>query len=391
MSASITFFPVGNGDMTLIETATGRKILIDCNIRDKSKFPDVIAQLKERLTKNADGRYFIDLFIWTHPDNDHCLGVAENFHLGKVEDFPKLKEKILINEIWASPLVYKRASTNHTLSEDAKSLNTEIKRRVEYYKSNKYSSIPVGEQVKLITEFDEEKTSEIPNIVVKLDDLTSSINNSYDSSIAIRVLGPSPFSEIEEDILAKNHSSIIANIALKSSNSYAQKEYRFLVGGDAEVECWKHLWNRLNTPYANKTEWLNYTVLLAPHHCSWHSLSFESWSGEKEKGKVAQVCEEAKSALCKVAQDGFIIAASQTIEDNDIDPPCIGAKKAYIGFLDGKDKQFLCVQDHLNADKENIPLVIDLHDDGPKVRSIKSIFNVAPSSPVNRDTSGGYA
>ena len=33
MTATITFFPVDNGDMTLIELESGRKILMDVNIR----------------------------------------------------------------------------------------------------------------------------------------------------------------------------------------------------------------------------------------------------------------------------------------------------------------------------------------------------------------------
>ena len=33
MVAKIAFFPVGNGDMTLVELESGRKILIDINIR----------------------------------------------------------------------------------------------------------------------------------------------------------------------------------------------------------------------------------------------------------------------------------------------------------------------------------------------------------------------
>ena len=33
MAAVITFFPVDNGDMTLLELESGRRILIDINIR----------------------------------------------------------------------------------------------------------------------------------------------------------------------------------------------------------------------------------------------------------------------------------------------------------------------------------------------------------------------
>ena len=54
MTSKISFFPVGNGDMTLIETESKRKILIDMNIRAAAddpddETPDVAEMLRERL------------------------------------------------------------------------------------------------------------------------------------------------------------------------------------------------------------------------------------------------------------------------------------------------------------------------------------------------------
>ncbi len=49
MSAKITFFPVGNGDMTLLETESGKKILIDCRIRKGDEYPDVSRMLRDTL------------------------------------------------------------------------------------------------------------------------------------------------------------------------------------------------------------------------------------------------------------------------------------------------------------------------------------------------------
>ena len=40
MTAVITFFSVGNGDMTLIELESGKTILIDVNIRAAADDPD---------------------------------------------------------------------------------------------------------------------------------------------------------------------------------------------------------------------------------------------------------------------------------------------------------------------------------------------------------------
>ena len=40
MTACISFFPVGNGDMTLIKMESGRKVLVDLNIRATEDDPD---------------------------------------------------------------------------------------------------------------------------------------------------------------------------------------------------------------------------------------------------------------------------------------------------------------------------------------------------------------
>ena len=60
MDATISFFPVGNGDMTLVETESGLKLLIDLNIRAAADdpdddTPDVAKMLRERLGRDAVG------------------------------------------------------------------------------------------------------------------------------------------------------------------------------------------------------------------------------------------------------------------------------------------------------------------------------------------------
>jgi len=79
MSSTITLFPVGNGDMTLIalgDTAQ-TKILIDCNIRGSADDPDdptrdVAADLRRRLRRDPRGRPYVDAFLLSHPDQDQC-------------------------------------------------------------------------------------------------------------------------------------------------------------------------------------------------------------------------------------------------------------------------------------------------------------------------------
>src|ERR1700733_5466973 len=118
-TTKITFFPVGNGDMTLISLAdkAGTPILIDCNIRAAADDPeddtrDVAQDLRDRLKRDINGRPYVDAFISTHPDADHCRGVEKHFHLGAPKNYPDDKKpdnekKIVISEMLSSPIVFR--------------------------------------------------------------------------------------------------------------------------------------------------------------------------------------------------------------------------------------------------------------------------------------------
>jgi Cft2 family RNA processing exonuclease len=88
-STTVTYFPVDNGDMTLIALAdtAGTKVLIDCNIRDAADDPeddtrDVAKGLRARLKRDSKKRPYVDAFLLSHPDQDHCRGLEKHFYLG---------------------------------------------------------------------------------------------------------------------------------------------------------------------------------------------------------------------------------------------------------------------------------------------------------------------
>ena len=93
MAANITFFTVDNGDMTLITLESGRTILVDINIRAPGDdIRDVSADLRSRLKTDTDGRPYVDAMLLSHPDQDHCRGLVEHFHLGKLAEYKKAKK-----------------------------------------------------------------------------------------------------------------------------------------------------------------------------------------------------------------------------------------------------------------------------------------------------------
>ena len=179
MLPTITFFPVDNGDMTLIKLNDTTTILIDINIREIAEDEqepacNVIKELRDRIKEDEEGRPYVDAFLLSHPDQDHCRGLREQFHLGSLDDYNFESSegeslKIVIREMWSSPMIFRRASKNNTLCEDARAFNTEARRRVKLFKKN--GSAVEGDRIIIICEDENGKTDVLQSILVKVDEV----------------------------------------------------------------------------------------------------------------------------------------------------------------------------------------------------------------------------
>ena len=342
MTATLSFFPVGNGDMTLVKTEEGHKILIDMNIRAAADdpdddTPDVAAKLRDKLSRDARERLYVDALLVSHPDEDHCRGLRGHFHLGPPDGWSENADKIFIREIWSSPMVFRHALRDRVLCEDAKAFNTEARRRVQRFRESPLS-IGDGDRILILGEDENGKTDGLQDILVRVDQEFSWINGRTDQSMTARLLAPLPADDDNDEyLLSKNNSSTVLQFSL--SGGQVRDKCRFLTGGDAKVAVWEKLWQR----HQWHPERLSYDILQAPHHCSWHSLSHDSWS---EQGKDAEVCEDARSALSQARDGATIIASSNPIKDDDNDPPCIRAKREYVSITDGVRGTFKCVGEH---------------------------------------------
>lgn len=358
MAATIEFFPVENGDMTLITLENGKHILIDINIRkdaddENDDTPDVAAMLRDRLSTDANGRTYVDAFLLSHPDADHCHGLERHFHLGKAADWNEKDDKIFIREMWSSPIIFRRKSDlDGELCDDAEAWWVEARRRVAAFRKHG-SKVEDGDRILILGEDVDGKTDDIGDILVRVDEYVATICGKNNQGFAGLLLAPMHADDEEEEkVLKKNNSSVVVRFGIDADKT--KSAGRFLTGGDADVAIWEKLWGR----HSETPDNLGYNVMATPHHCSWRSLSYDSWS---DNGERAKVCDDARSALAQADDAAFIIASSKEIKDDKDDPPCIRAKREYETIAVEASGQFLSTA----AECADDVLLIEIGSDGP--------------------------
>ena len=394
MTASIEFFPVGNGDMTLIRLASGKTILVDINIRKKADsdnepdYPDVASMLKDRLERDPDNGNlpYVDVFMLSHPDQDHCGGLREHFHLGAPSQWGSPEdgkpEKILIREMWSAPLTFRRKDkVDGGLTADAEAWRDEAKRRVKLKKGGEEKASLYGNLIRVLGEDVHDKTEGIEDVVVNVGDTLSEICGEADSSFTALLLSPKIVSEEEaEELAGKNNSSIVMQFSLAAGEKAVDEQVaaRFLTGGDAEVDIWKRVWGRNE----GNPENFSYHVLQTPHHCSLGVLSHDQYSdrdGKKGKGEECEIDDEAYSALSQAESGTFIVSSCEKPEANtgkDL------AWRKYEEIAADHEGKKLCTM----VDSPDKPLKITITDNGPSTTENKSIVGAIPPK-VEKGTS----
>lgn len=346
---SVTHYPVDNGDMTLIQVGSkgvGKTILVDMKIRESNDDSDtqfdVASDIYQHLPTNSSGSPYVDLFVLTHPDDDHCLGFDKYMHTGSPNDWKEPKEgtpkKIIINEIWFSEICTKRASESSRLSKDAKAFRTEAKRRRKLFEDGDTNKSSDGNMLKVVgmdtDDSDKKESWYLDGMVIKKGAV---VDVGAAKALILAPLDDAIFDEEHQQ--DKNDSSIVIRWNVNGA--------QLLLGGDATAHIWKHIWeeNQYKTPN------LKYDLLLAPHHCSWRTLSYDSAS----KTKNPKVLPEAKKALSQTNSGAYIIASSKKIDPAEQDPPSHLAKKEYLDILNNNKSRFICLADTGTSTKPSKP------------------------------------
>lgn len=374
MEHIIKYYPVGNADCTLIKLGNGMTILVDCQIlsdltdgNGKQVMFDVKADVLKELKKDGLGRPYVDLFISTHPHDDHCKGFAGNFYCGDVADYDKNKNKneIIVKELWITP-----RGLNNNLSAPAEDIRKEAKRRRELYDDDVDFQGSEGNYLRIVGyDKDKEFDNRYCYVPGKL------VTTVHEESLSwLDIFIHAPFKEDVETSKKyddKNATSVVVQFGFKISG-YTEYKSRVLMGGDAEHEIWQHILD--NNADEEKLKW---NIFLAPHHCSW---SFFNESDNKEEIKPS-----AEAILNKqIGNSAHIVASSDEIKDDGENPPCYEAKQQYIKKLKAGSSHFLNTASHSKVGSIPQPIVFKINENGKTlvenatVAGTQSISNPAP-------------
>lgn len=374
MEHIIKYYPVGNADCTLIKLGNGMTILVDCQIlsdltdgNGKQVMFDVKADVLKELKKYGLGRPYVDLFISTHPHDDHCKGFAGNFYCGDVADYDKNKNKneIIVKELWITP-----RGLNNNLSAPAEDIRKEAKRRRELYDDDVDFQGSEGNYLRIVGyDKDKEFDNRYCYVPGKL------VTTVHEESLSwLDIFIHAPFKEDVETSKKyddKNATSVVVQFGFKISG-YTEYKSRVLMGGDAEHEIWQHILD--NNTDEEKLKW---NIFLAPHHCSW---SFFNESDNKEEIKPS-----AEAILNKqIGNSAHIVASSDEIKDDGENPPCYEAKQQYIKKLKAGSSHFLNTASHSKVGSIPQPIVFKINENGKTlvenatVAGTQSISNPAP-------------
>ena len=374
MEHIIKYYPVGNADCTLIKLDNGKTIIVDCQIladltdgHGKQVMFDVKADLLKELKKDGLGRPFVDLFISTHPHDDHCKGFAGNFYHGEVDDYDKDKNKdeIIIEELWITP-----RGLNNNLSSPAEDIRKEAKRRRKLYDDDKNFIGSKGNYLRIIG-YDKDKEFDRRYCYVP-GKLVTTVHGSSLSWLDIFIHAP-----FKEDVETskkyddKNATSVVVQFGFKI-DGYTGYKRRVLMGGDAEHEIWQHILD--NNADDEKLKW---NIFLAPHHCSW------SFFNEPDNKK--EIKPSAEAILDKqIGNSAHIIASSNEIKNDNNNPPCYEAKLQYIKKLKSGSSHFLNTATHSKVGNIPQPIVFKINENGKTLKEnttlagATSISNPAP-------------
>lgn len=361
MKNLLKYYPVGNGDQSLILLKDKTSILVDCNIRQSSvgrpnaEIYDVKKDLLNSIQKR-DNNPFVDCFILTHGDSDHCRGFKDNFYQGDPKhylDQNRKNEEIIVDEMWFSPMI----AEEHTNS-DEDAYQQEAERRLKLHRNDHADKNLPGNRIRTIGYDGNKDYSTLNHLREVPGSVVNQFNNKLQDTFSLFI--HAPFKEqLASAEKNKNSTSIVFQARFKQNSWDSDFSGLAMFGGDADYIAWGIIHEKTVRYGKDKSEQaLDWDLFLAPHHCSW------TFFNETPQEDNPDPQESSLEILRYKRVGGKVIASSKKIVDDDDNPPHYAARQEYVKMLDSSSDFYNTAMELKESAPE--PLIFEITASGLK-------------------------
>ena len=338
------FWPVGTGDSSTIVIKKD-EIVMQLDLHHLSKSDDdddphcaIVDELVNCLPKK-DGKPLLAVFALTHPDKDHIQG------------FSDLLDKVTIGEIWQTPRIFREYKKD--LCDDAVAFKDEVtRRRDETIKEQ--GDVGLGDMLRVIGHdviFESGDYKDFPEYwrTYPGNTITEINNEAVQDDFTAFIHAP-----FKDDSAAeRNDTSLAMQIEVKDCDGVGKA----LFFGDRAYPTIKQIFDK--TKEKDRTEYLEWNVMLSSHHCSKKVMY---WKGEDDDA------EKLKRDILNDFEDqrldgAYIIASSESdfSDEEGKNPPHLKARKRYEEIIDSD--HFKCTHEHPYQSNPS-PIIFDVSADG---------------------------
>lgn len=353
----IKYYPVKNGDMSLITLDDKTTILVDCNIKKASKDDgdNSVYDVKKDLLNSIqyiNQSPYVDMFILTHGDQDHCLGFKDNFYQGDPKNYSKNdreNELIIMDAMWFSPMIAEQYR-----NDDEDAYQQEAERRLAMHLSDHKDKELSGNRIRIIGYDGDKKYEQLDYLRTKPGEIVTRFNAVEQTLFSIFIHAPFKI-HLDSPEKDKNSASIVFQARFKKYSWNTDFSCLAMFGGDSDHTTWEQIVERTKR-YKNDVTHraLDWDLFMTPHHCSW---TFFNDTNEDEPKSTSL------EALNYARQGAFVIAPCKKIVNDDDNPPHYDAKKEYLKKVESNEKFLNTAIEPKESEPK--PIIFDITSNGP--------------------------
>jgi hypothetical protein len=327
------FWPVGTGDSSTL--VINDQTVMQVDLHDLAKAADddtpempIVDLLVDALPKGEDGLPYLAAFVLTHADKDHCSG------------FQELLSRVTIGQLWATPRLWREFDDEDApeLCKDAQAFQEESVRRVEATKKAvaEGREPASGDRILVVgydTDHDKHAYSELPDrfLATPGDSITHIDGTDFAGRFEAFIHAP-----FKDDCAeARNDTSLSMQVTLIEDGG---KDGKLLLFGDLAHDTIMKIFDY--SEYHERENYLEWDLLLAPHHCSKKVMYVREGGTDVLKDDVLDAFKRHARA------DAVIVSSSGPIPAEDVDgknPPHRMAANRYQEIVEAD--HFICTME----------------------------------------------